>query len=281
MEKPVSKVAFLSDVHGNSPALEAVLQDIDSYDVNELVMLGDLIPGVDPAGCVALVRNWAEKTDGKLTCIQGNSEAWVLTPDRNTLWEYGIEFLIPPLVDIVDWWEDRLSQEEIDWLRSFPATLRWRNSLLVHDSPLDRMSVKTESNPIIKPEHREWFFHGRGINDDFSDGEFAQQFEWMRQNDYERIFCGHTHNAFIRERNGKIICNAGSAGAPVDGDWRPSWVLLEEGNPGEKQLTIHRVGYELSRIFHLFDENQDYPHFQVRDGMLDDFKSWYATGHHW
>lgn len=281
MKESNLKVAFISDVHGNSPALEAVLQDITSYDVDELVVLGDLVPGVDPAGCVDLVRNWGENTGGKLSCIQGNSEAYLLTPDRDTLWEYGIEFLIPPLVEIVDWWEERLSHEDLAWLRTFPASLRWRNSLLVHDSPIDRISVENESNPIIKPEHREWFFHGPGINIDFTDEELDQQFDWMNQNHCETIFCGHTHNAFIRERDGKTICNAGSAGAPTDDDWRPAWVLLEKDDAGEELLTIHRVEYDLTKIYQLFDENQDYPHFQVRPGMIEDFKQWYATGHHW
>ena len=279
--KPKFKAAFLSDVHGNSPALKAVLQDINRHEVDELVMLGDLVAGVDPAGCVALLRDWEASTDRKLTCIAGNSEAWLLTPDRDSLRSYGIPFIIPPLVEIIEWWENHLSADDLLWLRTWPVSLRWQHSLLVHDSPLDRIAVEIESNPVLIAEHREWFFHGIGINIDFSEEELAPHFDWMKQNDCERIFCGHTHNAFIRECEGKIICNAGSAGAPTDEDWRPAWVLLEEGYSEGASITIHRVEYDLTSIYKLFEINQDYPHFQVRPNMIEDFKQWYATGHHW
>ena len=116
---------------------------------------------------------------------------------------------------------------------------------------------------------------------EFSDEELDPYFQWMEQNHCERIFCGHTHNAFIRERQGKLICNVGSAGAPTDGDWRPAWVLLEEDHPGNEKVTIHRVEYDLSRIYQLFEDNRDYPHFLVRTDMVNDFKAWYATGNHW
>ncbi len=48
------RAAFLSDVHGNSPALEAVLENIASFEVDELISLGDIINGLDPQGSVHL-----------------------------------------------------------------------------------------------------------------------------------------------------------------------------------------------------------------------------------
>ena len=82
------RVAFISDIHGNSVGMQAVLQDIERFDVDELVMLGDLVEGIDPHGCVELLRRWPEEHHAKLTCIKGNVESYLLTPGMDELCEY-------------------------------------------------------------------------------------------------------------------------------------------------------------------------------------------------
>ena len=52
------KTGILSDIHGNSPALEAVLADAGQEGIQQLLMLGDIINGVDPHGCVRLLLEW-------------------------------------------------------------------------------------------------------------------------------------------------------------------------------------------------------------------------------
>lgn len=278
--KNLYRAAFISDVHGNSPALEAVLGDIKQYKVDELIMLGDIVNGIDPHGCVDFLRSWAVDHKVKLTGIRGNAESYLLTPERASLPEYGIEWL-PALGELIDWYQDHLTPEDMGWLRSLPVTMRWRNALLVHDSPLERIQVETESDPIIKPEHREWFFHGKGLVWDMSADALAQVCAFMDEEGYERIFCGHTHWPFILQQDGKTICNVGSAGAPLDGDWRPAWVLLDVDVSGEEHLTIHRVEYNLARINQLFDERLDYPDLEDPPGKREAFKQWYATGLFW
>src|SRR5262245_57653888 len=80
-----SPVALLSDVHGNSLALKAVLEDIRELGCTQVFMLGDLINGVDPHGCVQFLRQWQEAAHVELTCLKGNGEAYLLTPDRAAL----------------------------------------------------------------------------------------------------------------------------------------------------------------------------------------------------
>ena len=72
-----NKIALLSDIHGNSPALEATLKDIERQDCSQVFMLGDIINGVDPHGCIELLRNWANSNNVELACIQGNAEAYL------------------------------------------------------------------------------------------------------------------------------------------------------------------------------------------------------------
>ncbi|MEE4194343.1 MAG: metallophosphoesterase [Anaerolineae bacterium] len=274
------RVAFLSDVHGNSPALEAVLSDILLYEVDELISLGDIINGVDPQGCVALLRNWAANNNVSLTCIRGNAEAYLLTPDRDELLVYDDEWNIPVL-NLVQWYEDRLTEEDMQWIGSFPDTLLWRDALLVHDSPLDRLAVHTEVDPHIHPKHHEWFYHGPGIAHDMAQQGWDHLYQYMEIEGISRIFCGHTHQAFIHERAERAICNVGSVGLPLDGDCRPVWVMLDTSLEGSSNLLIRRVEYDLSRIYQLFDETSDYPSFQERPGMMEAFKKWVATGIHW
>ena len=54
---PVASVAFISDIHGNRPALEAVLADIRRRGVQDIYCLGDLVGyGPDPNGVIDLIR---------------------------------------------------------------------------------------------------------------------------------------------------------------------------------------------------------------------------------
>lgn len=270
----------MSDAHGNSVGLEAVLHDIESHNVDELIVLGDMFIGVDPHGCIELLRHWAKKYDVIVSGVRGNAESYLLTPHREQLRDYGIDWF-EPVANLMNWCEGQLTFEDMEWIRSWPMTLRWRDAYLVHDSPFDRIKVDTESNPILKPEHREWFHHGQGIAHNLSQVDLEPFFAFMEKNGYEYLFCGHSHIPFVYEREGKIICSAGSAGDPLDGDWRPSWVLLDTSLSGVDSLSIHHVEYDLRKIYQLIDENLDYPSLLERPGMVQAFKKGYTTGYHW
>ena len=53
-----TKIALLSDIHGNSPALQAVLNDMRNQECTQVFMLGDIVNGVDPHGCIQLLHDW-------------------------------------------------------------------------------------------------------------------------------------------------------------------------------------------------------------------------------
>ena len=65
--------AILSDCHGNSPALHAVLEDVDRRGFRNILFLGDAVNGVDPAACLELLR------EREVRCIRGNAEECVCT----------------------------------------------------------------------------------------------------------------------------------------------------------------------------------------------------------
>ena len=73
-----AKTAILSDIHGNSPALKAVLEDVRREGCTEVFVLGDIVNGVDPGGCLDLLAG-----RGDITFVKGNAEFHLLTPDLN------------------------------------------------------------------------------------------------------------------------------------------------------------------------------------------------------
>lgn len=67
----MTRLALISDIHGNAVALEAVLRDVDSQRVDDIFALGDLVNrGADPAQCLALVRG--------LPTVGGNGDDYVV-----------------------------------------------------------------------------------------------------------------------------------------------------------------------------------------------------------
>jgi len=125
-------------------------------------MLGDLINGLDPAGCTSMLREWGQTSGVELACIQRNAEAYLATPRRDLLAKFTEEWN-QDMLELIEWFEYQLDKDAIQWLSSLPSTLRWQDKLLVHDSPYDRQAVQLQARPDVLPEQREWFFHGRGM----------------------------------------------------------------------------------------------------------------------
>jgi hypothetical protein len=158
----ISRSALLSDIHGNSPALRAVWEDILRNECAQVFVLGDIINGIDPHGCMELLQPWRENEDVKLVCIKGNAEAYLLTPDldalpgRNEPWNVEV-------INLIRWWESRLSEADLEWIRTFPDFIFWNHACLVHDSPIDRLDPQSWHKPGIEPKYQEWNYHSRGI----------------------------------------------------------------------------------------------------------------------
>ena len=269
------KTGILSDIHGNSPALEAVLADASREGIQQLLMLGDYINGMDPHGCIRLLLDWSAAEHIELRGIKGNAEYYLLTPDLDAIphrrsWE-------ADLVGLIRWFQAHLTPDDLAWLAALPDTLVWHQACLVHDSPFDRFFPESWHDPATQPKYQEWFHHSRGIHANQSEEEWQNLLDLMDERGFQQVFCGHTHTAFTKQFGQKIICNAGSAGLPLDGDPRPAWVLVEDFADGGLNVAIRRVAYDLTRIHQLVDNTPDYPRFQTPGGK-ESYKKWLATG---
>jgi predicted phosphodiesterase len=273
------KAAFFSDVHGNSPALRAVLEDIEREGCETVLMLGDLVNGVDPRGCVELLREWGEARGVELVCIKGNAEAYLATPNRHLLAGRAEEWNWD-MLGLMEFYESRLSADDLAWLCALPMTLRWQEAYLVHDSPLDRAAVAAQDDPGIRPEHREWFFHGKGVRNDLPEAHWQALGHFMEAENLKQLFSGHTHLPLVRETEQHLICNTGSVGMPLDGDPRAAWVLWTQVGAQAPLVEIRRVAYDLAAQIENIDRTPEYHSFKF-PGFCEAYKQSFLTGLHW
>ena len=249
--------AIISDVHGNSPALRAVLQEIQDAGCSRIFVLGDIINGIDPGGCIELL---ASRDD--VACLKGNAEHYALTPDLDEFPKRE-DPLYQDLATLIQWWKAHLSDSELEWLQHLPDLLMWERACLVHDSPQDRMVPQHWHIPGVDEKYQELCYHARGLSPELSDDEHGALVEFMEAHSLSQVFCGHTHTPFCWRigdtPTGKLVCNAGSVGFTLDGDPRPSWVMVEELPGGESTVTIHRFDYDIDLILEMVDATPEYP----------------------
>ncbi len=263
------RTAVLSDIHGNLPALEAVLNDIESQGCERAYVLGDIINGPSPRECLERVMALPILAG----VIKGNAELYLLTPDLDHL-PGKEETENRDLIGLMRWYRQHLSDRQIAWLASLPETIACNHTILAHDSPLDRLEKQRWQRPGLMQQYQEWFFHALGIHEAMPADQWRELTAWMDARGFDRLFIGHTHEPFIKRVDGKVICNAGSAGFTLDGDPRLSWVLIEEDH-----LAIRRVEYDIQKALALVDE-AGYPIGQ-NQARREAYKKMLLTGWHW
>ncbi|MDQ3752727.1 MAG: metallophosphatase family protein [Actinomycetota bacterium] len=201
------RIAILSDIHGNLPALEAVIRDIDGQSPDEIWCGGDIAwGGLWAADCVARVR------EAGWTTVRGNTDVWV-TGDPQTVEAPEERREIEALAAAHD-----LSRDDALWLLNLPLGQSGPGSLLlVHGTP---------ESPFDAPMP------------DAPPGEF-QPYE----GNAGVVVYGHVHRAFVRRlAGGTIVCNTGSVGAPTDDD-TAAYLLVDQVGP-DLVLGHRRVAYD-------------------------------------
>ena len=185
-QAPDVLLAALSDIHGNLPALEAVLAELERETVDELVCLGDVALGPHPSKTVARVRG--------LGCpvVMGNWDAWVLEgfpAAHEDPWKR--------FVEQGEWWARKLSAEDRAFLRTFVPWTELRvdgvSVLCFHGSPISYDHMILATTP----------------HDDL--------LRMLEGFDHPLMLAGHTHVQLARVINGTLVVNPGSVGLPFRG----------------------------------------------------------------
>jgi len=201
----MTRLAVLSDCHGNLVALEATIAAIRTAKPDAILIAGDLVlNGPDPCGTLDAVRALAD--DGALV-VSGNTDVAVADFD------YGAAFPqyqdgVPEQVRVAaEWAHDELGDERLDWLRKLPSERRLQVDdtmvLVVHASP---GSQTAGFDPML---------------------DASVVLERVSGTDARVICVGHTHLPEVRDLGWKMIVNGGSAGYVFDGDPTASWALVE------------------------------------------------------
>jgi putative phosphoesterase len=192
------RVAAIYDIHGNLPALEAVLQEIRHEKVDRIVVGGDVLPGPMPRETLDRLRD----LDTPTHFIYGNGEVAVLQQLA------GKEPSAVPQAfrPVIRWTADQLDPQHQPWLSSWPKTLTLEiaglgSVLFCHATPQNENDIFTRLTP---------------------DDRLVPLFEKL---DAAIVICGHTHMQFDRTIGHTRIVNAGSIGMPF-GKAGTDWLLL-------------------------------------------------------
>ena len=151
-------IATLYDVHGNLPALEAVLSEVPS--AATIVVGGDFALGPFPQETVDRLRGLGDR----VKWIRGNADRELIPEEKG---------LAPPA--LLEWVRSRLDADTIEWLRRLPPTLVWEQVLYVHASPRNDEDIFTE----LTPEERIAFLFEPVEQDTIVCGHTHMQFDRM------------------------------------------------------------------------------------------------------
>src|SRR5258708_20995479 len=210
-EGSAMRVAAIYDIHGNLPALEAVLEETRRAEVDRVVVGGDVFPGPMPRETLAYLLDLEIPTQ----FIQGNGDRAVLErlagSDLDTLPEQARE--------AIRWVARQLGPEQERLLASWPKTLRVEirglgEVLFCHATPRN----DTEMFTRLTPEDR-----------------LLLVFAGL---DVPLVVCGHTHMQFDRMIGGIRVVNAGSVGMPFG---EPGAYLLPLGPHVQLRATPYHL----------------------------------------
>ena len=203
------RVAALYDIHGNLPALEAVLQDIRQANVGQIVVGGDVVPGPMPRETLTRLLD----LDLPTRFIYGNGELAILAQiagaRTGSVTYWGTTSGARPPENIVEtyrWTAAQLQSEFEPVLARWPKTLQLEidglgQVLFCHSTPRSETEVFTRLT---------------------AEGRLLPLFEPLQ---VSMLVCGHTHMQFDRMIGGTRVVNAGSVGMPF-GEPGAYWLLL-------------------------------------------------------
>lgn len=210
------KVAVLTDIHANYPALLAVVQDIDSWQPHHVIVGGDIINrGPHPRECLEYILQRVN-SDG-WQWVRGNHEDLLLKHARQS------DPPSTPLEQFTAWTRSRLA-DHLACLETMP----FQQSLIAPNGAEARIV------------HASMRGNRDGIYPETSERKLRELISPP-----PALLCvGHTHRPLIRMVDGTLVVNAGSCGLPFDLDDRPAYARLTWHPNRDWQADIQRVQYD-------------------------------------
>ena len=218
----MSRIAILADVHGNLPALEAVVADVARQRPDEVLVGGDLV-GRGPGGS-AVVRRIRELG---WPSIKGNHEDYLLDFRAGRVPE---DWLFTEEWSAARWMAAELGEDEAAFIAGLP------------------FSLTPEGDPGLRLVHGSPRSANEGLGPWSTDGELEVS---LAQVEEDLLVCGHTHRPMLRRLAGGTVVNVGSVGLPFNRDRRAQYAIFQS-RPGGFEVELRQVPYDLEEIFALY-----------------------------
>ena len=213
------KIAVVSDIHGNLPALEAVLDDIEQWRPDEVIVNGDLVSrGPYSQACLQLIQNRCPQAH----FLKGNHEQFVLSCAENPRNPQD------PLFDLgsfAQWTAVQLGQT-VDDIRRWP----------------DHLDLAVPGRCSVHVTHGSRLGNRDGIFPETTDEELHAKLGDPR----DLFIASHTHRPLMRRFNGSLVVNVGSVGQPLDGDPRAAYGRFH-CHDNRWQAEIVRLNFDRAR----------------------------------
>lgn len=211
------RIAALYDIHGNLPALEAVLAEVGALAPDAILVGGDFVMGPMPSETLSRLRALGERVQ----FIHGNTEREILKAHDGTLPDS------VPWASRARWVAEQLSRTDLSFLSRLPDTLTFEipafgTTLFCHGSPRSDEEIITRATPE------------------------ARLREMLKGVQARVVVCGHTHMQFDRSIDGIRVVNAGSVGMPYEDTHGAFWALL--GPTVELRATFYDANKAMKRI---------------------------------
>jgi predicted phosphodiesterase len=218
------RIAILSDVHGNLPAFQSVLADIEKEGVDQIWCLGDLVGyGAQPDECVALAK---ESCD---LCLIGNHDLVVI--DKLDIAEFSMNAAIA-----ATWTKENIAKESVEFLNGLEPVNEEHPIGLYHASPRDPVWEYVLSTMLADA-----CMNVMGPRVGAVGHSHVALYFWRQA---ERRIAGEQApgGTQLDLSQGDWIINPGGVGQPRDGDPRAAWLLLDLSN---WHATWKRVEYAI------------------------------------
>jgi len=210
----MQKIYLLSDLHGNIPAYEAVVNDIgyEAYNKNKKLFVGDYIDfGPWPNEIIDSIKSLRNAY-----YVIGNHDQYLFQDIKKLLPKSDIK---QNMIEHAYWTKSNISNMNIEWIKSLEIV----------------KSIMVEGIEIL-------FFHGNLYETDKAISE-----DTIRSIKHKIVISGHIHHAYSKIIDDKIVVNPGSVGEPLDKDTRASYSILNIES-GIIKVENKRVEYDISII---------------------------------
>ncbi len=220
------RIAVVSDIHGNVPALDALVISLKRAAPDVVLCLGDVMAvGPQPREALARLRDLAWPT------VMGNTDDWMLRPTTNP-----DNSASGRIIEEIELWNAaQLTDEDRAYIRTFQPTL---------------------TLPLSSDEHL-LCYHGspRSYHDPIEATTPPDQLDaWLEGTTARFLAGGHTHTRLIRQHGDRLILNPGSVGLPqiitTGAAYNPAWVeyALLDWEQGRMSITLACEPFDLEAL---------------------------------